>query len=145
MSVSKFVDSNIVLYSFDTDAGAKHQQAVAIMDRLWDQGGAIISTQVLLETYNGLTRKLGRPFTSREAQQIIRALSAWQVVPIEGPLVILATVLCEKHQVSIWDALVLAAAFDADASCVLTEDFAHERMYSSMQTIDPFRIPIDQF
>jgi predicted nucleic acid-binding protein len=69
MTGAIFVDSNILIYAHDLDAGAKHLRAAACLRELWDAGSGRMSTQVLQEFCVNLTRKIPGPlafgFTSR--------------------------------------------------------------------------------
>ena len=47
MTVLRFVDTNILLYAYDRDAGSKHECAKQLMIELWNEGNGCLSTQVL--------------------------------------------------------------------------------------------------
>ncbi len=51
MSDVVFVDSNILIYAHDADAGPKQERAVAILRELWESGSGRMSVQVLQEFY----------------------------------------------------------------------------------------------
>jgi len=53
-----FVDTNVLIYAHDLDAGLQHDQAVSIVSGLWEKGNGIISVQVLQEFYVNVTRKI---------------------------------------------------------------------------------------
>jgi predicted nucleic acid-binding protein len=59
-----FVDTNILIYAHDLDAGRKHQQANAAIKRVWKAGTGVISIQVLQEFYVTITRKIHAPLPS---------------------------------------------------------------------------------
>ncbi len=40
MSDKIFVDTNILVYAYDLDAGDKRVKALAVVDRLWDEGNS---------------------------------------------------------------------------------------------------------
>ncbi|NBC46715.1 MAG: PIN domain nuclease, partial [Gammaproteobacteria bacterium] len=57
MKAQRFsVDTNILIYSIDTDAGARHDQAQAVMDRLPD-ADCVLTLQALAEFFHAATRK----------------------------------------------------------------------------------------
>ena len=58
MSDVVFVDSNILIYAHDADAGIKRDRAVEKLRQLWDSGGGRTSVQVLQEFYVNVTKKL---------------------------------------------------------------------------------------
>ena len=47
MSDRVFVDTNILVYAHDLDAGEKNKTAKSIVAELWESHNGIISTQVL--------------------------------------------------------------------------------------------------
>jgi len=51
MTDKVFVDSNVLVYAHDGDAGIKQQQAADRLEGLWENGRGRLSTQVLQEFY----------------------------------------------------------------------------------------------
>ena len=49
MSDIVFVDTNILIYAHDTDAGPKRERAIAALKGLWESGNGRLSVQVLQE------------------------------------------------------------------------------------------------
>ena len=49
MSDKVFVDTNVLVYAHDLDAGDRHAVASRVVAGLWDTRSAVISTQVLQE------------------------------------------------------------------------------------------------
>ena len=49
MSDKMLVDTNILVYAYDLDAGDKRSKAQQVVERLWDQGNGVLTTQVLAE------------------------------------------------------------------------------------------------
>ena len=61
MSDKVFVDTNVLVYAHDLDAGERHEVAARLVADLWEARTAVISTQVLQEFYVNATRKkIGR-------------------------------------------------------------------------------------
>ena len=46
MSVKVFIDTNILLYAYDRDAGTKHKIAQELIQRCWEETSGVISIQV---------------------------------------------------------------------------------------------------
>ena len=57
----EFVDTNVLLYAYDADAGDRHEAAFALVDRLWRERRGALSIQVLQEFYVNVTRKAATP------------------------------------------------------------------------------------
>jgi predicted nucleic acid-binding protein len=41
-----FLDTNILIYAHDPDAGVKHETAAALLGQLWEEETGVLSTQV---------------------------------------------------------------------------------------------------
>lgn len=133
-----FVDTNVLLYAYDTAETHKHPVARSLLDRLWVERRGTISTQVLQEFYNAATRKLTPPISRAEAREIIDLYSEWPVVLLDPALILAATRLEEEHRLSFWDALVIEAARVAGAQRLLTEDMQHGRVIEGVRIENPF-------
>ena len=89
MNVEKtFVDTNVFVYAYDTSAGKKHEIAREILIELWNSGLGVISTQVLQEFFVTVTRKIPKPLEFKMVRQILADLLKWEVVLIEGILLL---------------------------------------------------------
>jgi predicted nucleic acid-binding protein len=137
MNATRFLDTNILLYAYDQDAPAKRSAALRLVEQGWSAlGQTAISVQVLQEMHVNLEK---RGVAKAEAARIIRDYAAWPVV--DNSLEILLAALDEqtRWQLSLWDALILAAARASGASEIYTEDFNHGQDYGGIPAINPFR------
>ena len=137
MSADKFLDTNILLYAYDLEAPAKRAVALRLVEQGWTSPGATaISVQVLQELSVNLTRR-GVPLA--QSTQIVRDFAVWPVV--DNTLVLLLTGLDEqaRWRISLWDALILAAARLSGARELFTEDLNHSQDYAGVKVINPFR------
>ncbi len=117
-----FVDTNILVYGHDVDAGQKHQIAQGLLFDLWNHRTGVLSVQVLQEFYVTATRKLIHPLPAREARNIIRNYLNWHIEINDSSSVLNASQIEEKYKISFWDALIVVAASKANASKIFTED-----------------------
>ena len=76
MSV-EFVDTNVLVYAHDGGAGMKHDRSVELLARLFEDGGGVLSVQVLAEFYATATKELS--MTSGRAEAAIADLGSWMV------------------------------------------------------------------
>lgn len=135
-----FVDTNILVYAHDVDAGHRHQIAARLVSDLWETRRAVISTQVLQEFYGNATRTIPSLIPRATARQIVKAYSVWQA-ELVGPLeVLMPSELEEQHQLSFWDALIVAAALKGGATTILSEDMATGRSISGVRIENPFAL-----
>lgn len=137
MHAEVFLDTNILVYAYDMDAGGKRATALRIVEGGWLRlGSTAVSVQVLQELYVNLLRK-GR--THDEAAIILHDLSLWPVVENTLPLLHSALEVKERWQTSLWDALIIAAAKEAGATTLISEDLNHCQDYGGVRIQNPFR------
>ena len=134
MSGKNFLDTNIVVYLYSGDEPEK--QATAL--QLIEQNDPIISTQVLSELANTLSRKFALPFDV-VAQAVEEVQEACAVLPVMPETISQALALAKKYQYSYYDSLILASALSADCSTLFTEDMHHGQVVANLLTINnPF-------
>ena len=138
MSGKVFVDTNILIYAHDLDAGQRNEISVAILRDLWENGIGIISTQVLQEFYVNVTRKIENPLPKSQASGIIESYLAWPVELNDTRTVLAASEIEERHMLSFWDALIVASARNAKAEKILTEDLNHGQEIEGILIENPF-------
>lgn len=138
MSDRQFVDTNILIYAHDLDAKERHARAADVIRNLWESGGGIISIQVLQEFYVNVTRKIPVPLTPAKARGLIGAYQVWSVVSPTVETLLAASDIQEKHQLSFWDAMIVACAVQGGADVLLTEDLNHGQMIEGVRIENPF-------
>ena len=134
--MSVFFDTNVLVYCTDTTAPKKQAIARALVSTASASGDAMVSTQVLIELFNVLTRKQQMP--AANAQTLIAAYTGWSVVPSDLTLVTAAIEKSTQHQLSIWDAMVIEAALRGGAQTLYTEDLTHGQRFDALTVVNPF-------
>jgi predicted nucleic acid-binding protein len=138
MTVKAFVDTNILVYAYDRGAGGKHDEALGLIQQLWQEGNGILSTQVLQEFYVNIRRKAQRPVTVEQARALISDYLAWDPIVNDGASMLEAIDLEKRYQLSFWDSLIIAAARKGGASVIYSEDFNHGQSFGSVEVRNPF-------
>lgn len=133
-----FVDTNVLVYAHDTDAGTRHATAKALLAELWDSRDGTLSTQVLQEFYAVATRKFKPPMPRAKARAIVAAYGEWCDVATEPQLIVAASRLEEKHTLSFWDSLIVQAAIHAGADRLVSEDLQGGRRFGALTIENPF-------
>jgi predicted nucleic acid-binding protein len=133
-----FVDTNILIYAHDLDAGVKHETAAALLRQLWEEETGILSTQVIQEFYVNITRKIPRPLSPAQARELIDNYFAWPVVVNGTQTIRRASEIEERYRLSFWDALIISAAVQANADRVVSEDFSTGAMIEGLLIVNPF-------
>ena len=138
MSDKVFVDTNILVYAHDLDAGNKHSIARELVSQLWETRTGILSTQVLQEFIVAITRKVPSPISLGQARRAVRNYAAWELVVNDSRIILQATEIQEAHQLSFWDALIVSAAFAGNAAVIVTEDLNHGERIEGILIRNPF-------
>jgi len=139
MTARTFVDSNVLIYAHDADAGLKQHLAAAHLRELWTSATGLLSTQVLQEFYVNVTRKIPKPLAATAAREVVRDYAAWVETPITPATVARASEIAEIWQISFWDAMILAAAEECRAERLLTEDLAAGAKIAGIEVLNPFQ------
>ncbi|WP_164860120.1 PIN domain-containing protein [Actinomyces wuliandei] len=129
-----FLDTNILAYTFDSASPSKQAAARAALASHRD---FTVSTQVMLELFVVLTRKLRPVWPPEEAGRVVRRVADLGVVPADRALVERAVVTARRHQLSVWDAMVLEAAVESGCGELWTEDLAHGSVLRGVRTVNP--------
>ena len=134
-----FVDTNVLVYAYDETSAGKHEQAKEIVQGLWETRNGVLSTQVLQEFFITVTRKIPKPADIDTAADIVRDYLQWRVVILRGQSIVSAIDIQRRHLLSFWDAMILQAAVEGDATCLLTEDLAHGAKLCDVEIRNPFK------
>lgn len=133
-----FLDTNVLVYLFDTDDPSKQRRA---QDLLGDQDlrtQIILSTQVLQEFYVTVTQKLAAPLTPETALKAVQDLATFPIVQIDTSLILLAIQHSRQATLSFWDSLILEAALVAGATLLYSEDFQTGAVFGKLRIVNPF-------
>ena len=134
MSGKVFLDTNIVVYLYSGDEPEKRAVALALIER----NNPVVSTQVLSELANTLSRKFGLSYDV-VAQAVAEVRDACTVSPVMPDTIAQALALAQKYQYSYYDSLILAAALSAGCDTLATEDMQHGQVIEDALTIrNPF-------
>lgn len=138
MNGKAFVDTNVLIYAHDADAGHKHDVARAVLRELWESRTGVLSTQVLQEFYVNATRKIRTPLGRPEARAIVDAYAAWCVEGLTPLDLARAFQLEDFAQLGFWDALIVAVAIRSGARRVLSEDLNGGQIINGVMIENPF-------
>jgi predicted nucleic acid-binding protein len=138
MSGRVFLDTNVLVYLYDTDAPEKQARARTLLEEHGLAGNAFLSTQVLQEFYVNVARKFARQLSHEEALRATENLSRLPLVQIHTSLILDAISLRRDLQLSFWDALIVRAALEAGCERLLTEDMQPGRRIGELRIENPF-------
>ena len=139
MSAVVFVDSNILIYAHDLDAGVKRERAATKLRELWDSGTGRLSAQVLQEFYVNVTQKLATPIARSTAREVIKTYGVWIRRAATVDTVTRATEIADLARISFWDALIVAAAEEVAAEKLLSEDLNDGQVIAGIKVVNPLK------
>jgi len=131
------VDTNVLVYAVDRDAGDRHSRAAELLERLIRAAVCTQPLQTLSEFFNASTRKLGiEPAIAAEF------VEGWRtVIPVEPAS---ADDLSDairgvrEHGLSFWDAMLWATVRRTGIRLLLSEDFQDGRIIEGVRIANPF-------
>jgi predicted nucleic acid-binding protein len=128
-----FFDTNVLIYLASDDA-RKADKAEALV-----RAGGMITVQVLNELAHVLRRKLKLPWAETHAfLSGVRNLLTVAPIPLETHTTGLA--VAERYNLSIYDAMIVAAALEADCDVLWSEDMQNDMLINrKLRIANPFR------
>jgi predicted nucleic acid-binding protein len=138
MSDKVFIDSNVLIYAHDMDAGLKHEKAKRILQDFWGTRTGVLSTQVLQEFYVNVTRKIATPLPKATAHLIVSSYFPW-CIPITSDDISLAFKVENTTKISFWDSLIVASALKCGASRIISEDLNAGQKILGVHVENPFK------
>ena len=136
-----FVDTNILVYGRDASEAQKNPIALEWLEFLWRTQRGRLSTQVLQEYYQVVTRKLAPGLPRETARQDVLDLTAWRPHMIDAQVLERAWTIEDRFGLSWWDSLIVAAAQRLGARRLLTEDLQAGQDFDGLSVVNPFETP----
>jgi predicted nucleic acid-binding protein len=131
------LDTNILIYAFDPSEPAKHLVATQTLFRACTEGWVVCS-QVYSEFFAATVRKGMAP-----RELALETVSHWQTlmpaVPSSTEAHRIAMQLATKHQMQLWDALIIATCAEHGVKMLYTEDLPAIRKPLGVNLENPFK------
>lgn len=126
-----FFDTNVLLYLFSGDE-RKAERAEDVIS-----GGGVVNVQVLNEFASVALRKmrLGIP-EIRETLTAIRRICSVRAIDLQ--VHDLALDLLDRYGLPLYDALIVAAALNAQCGILYTEDLQNGQSFGPLRVRNPF-------
>jgi predicted nucleic acid-binding protein len=137
--VPVFVDTDVLVSARDAGETVKQPKANAWLDHLWRTRSGRLSYQVLSEFSVTVTQKLVPRLSAEEAGPMSATLATWRPIVTDEAVLEEAWALQDRHSLSLWDALTVAAAAAAHCDRVLPEDLSDGETYGTVTVVNPFR------
>jgi predicted nucleic acid-binding protein len=137
MSGRAFVDTNVLIYAHDFEAGQKHAIAKEVLRELWAEREGVLSMQILQEFYVNVTRKIASPLPKPTARTIIDSYRSWCVQTTVEEIAT-AFRIEDEAKLGFWDALVVASASISGAVRLISEDLNAGQTILGVRVENPF-------
>ncbi|MDP2368284.1 PIN domain-containing protein [Rhodoferax sp.] len=135
-----FLDTNIFVYALLASEPLKRMRALQLLEQALASHAGCISYQVVQEFANVALRKFAQRFTTEQCKQFVDAvMQPLNRVASSPELIHLALDLREETRYSFYDSLVMAAALQAGAEVLYTEDLQHHQLVrGTLRIVNPF-------
>ncbi len=134
-----FLDTNIIIYSFDLSAPKKQKIAQKLIENALINKNGIISNQVIQEFLNVCTRKFSVPLKMIDVktylEQILFPLCEIYASP---ELYHFALDIQESTQYSFYDSLIVSSAIKSGCGILYSEDLQKGRSSGGLLIENPF-------
>lgn len=67
----RLIDTNILVYAYDTSEGIKHEISKNLLKQMWERGEGIVCLQNLMEFFVVITKKVKNSVDVVEARGIV--------------------------------------------------------------------------
>lgn len=144
MTADFLIDTNILVYVYDRSEQTKQARAMALLREMPYSGVGAISTQVMMEFYNAVTRRLKEKLTPAQAYERLENLEqSWSILNVTPPIILEAARGVQQHQFNFWDALIWATAKLNQIPIVLSEDFNVSSAIEGIRFVNPLSDEFD--
>ncbi|MBN2415232.1 PIN domain-containing protein [bacterium] len=139
MNGKYFIDTTILIYSFDGTAHRKREIARNIISEALVQSNGIISYQVIQEFLNAALRKFRVPLTAADCRKYLTVVLDPLCEVYAGPgLFHQALEIAERWHYSFYDSLIIAAALQAECTVLYSEDLQRGQKLFQLEIVNPF-------
>ena len=139
MSDRYFLDSNVLIYSFDETDLAKAQRADELIAEALATNNGVISYQVVQEFFNFAFRRAVRPMKVADAEEYLNTvLRPLLFVHSSSGLYVEALHLHGRYQLAWYDSLIVAGALQANCDILYSEDLQNGQRFGQTKVKNPF-------
>jgi predicted nucleic acid-binding protein len=133
-----FVDTNVILYTFDPRYPDKQARARDWLRVCWLRRCGRVNSQVMNEFYANARGRFSKAVSVEEARAEVRRYQQWKPWQVDHATVETAWALESRYRISYWDALMVASAQHIGCSWLLTEDLQHGMHIEPLRILNPF-------
>ena len=139
--MAALLDTNVLVYRFDSRFPAKRKIATDILRRGISEDSVRLPHQAIIEFVAAVTRPIRGHAILKQADALREAeefLNQFTVLYPNEAIVRDAARGCAAYQLNWFDAHLWAYAEHYGLPEILTEDLQHDRLYGSVRVVNPF-------
>jgi predicted nucleic acid-binding protein len=139
MSAKYFLDTNIFVYTFDSESPDKQVRSRELVETALEDGRGCISYQVVQEFLNVATRKFAVPLSPADAEEYLSKVLD-PLCEVFGSIALYAEALevMSRWHYSFYDSLIIASSLAAGCRILYTEDLKSGQKIHSLEIVNPF-------
>jgi predicted nucleic acid-binding protein len=137
MTASEFLDSNVLVYAYDSVDRRKSSIARDLVRRAID-GQVVASSQVLGEFAVTLLHKMSPPAVPYDVLAILDGLGPIQLIPVDSDTVRRAVEAKAEYGIHFYDGMIVAAAERGGCRMIWSEDLNPKQRYFDIEVLNPF-------
>lgn len=138
----QLLDSNILIYAYDSSEKEKHITAKKLLANCWKRKKMYaLSVQNLSELFVVTTKKITNPIKPDEMKQNIQdiiSFSNFNILSIDKNNILGAANISIEYGVSYWDALIASVMKENNIYNILTENDGDFKKIPWLRVINPF-------
>jgi predicted nucleic acid-binding protein len=135
------IDTNLFVYAFDATDPLKQRQARAFFQGVFTSAEAtVIPWQVAVELLARFRKweSAGKMTSDDVRARFGEFLNVWALALPTSKIFDASFRLRQRHSLSHWDSLLIAACQEAGATCLYSEDMQNGADYDGVKVINPF-------
>ena len=138
MKIEFLVDTNVIIYLYDSDNPEKGESAQQLVETIITRNLAVISTQVAGELFFHLNKYL------KNAREIVSLyLDNFRVLEVNSLIIKEAMRAVSQYHMSYWDAQVWASAKLNQVPFIISEDVPAQNPNETVTYLNPFMTDFD--
>ena len=137
------LDTNVLIYAFDSSEKIKHKIAAEILEKsLRGDLRIALSAQNLVEFFFVVTKKIETPLDLVDAENIIVKLSKFKGIEkvfYSSETIVKSMDILKMYQLSIWDSILIATMIENGIFIIYTEDEKGFNKVNNIKVVNPFK------
>ena len=142
MTDIKLIDTNILVYAYDSSEKIKHKIAKNILKKCWNKEEIYaLSVQNLSESFVIATKKIQNPVPIEEIEEDINdmiSFSNFKILPISTNDISNAIKLVSQFKIDYWDSLIVSVMRENNINEIITENEKDFKKIPWIKIVNPF-------